>query len=307
MDLVEAQHPHIAERIDGGDDDVGILGEDRDEVDGGLLVPVDFAGVERGRRGRGVGDIEPFDPVDLDHLAAGGKARRLLARHIVGVFDEHRLVAGNPFLLDEFERPGADRLRNLLERVGLGEPLGHHERHVARQFAERVEHQRKRRLERDGEAFLVVRGNRGRRVRQLLAERVALAPALDRGDAIGRPHRLPVMPFEAVAQGELPGQLVVAGCPLVDHLRLRLQVLVEREQGVEDHVAEISGDVRGGPDRVEAAQIRLRDEAQRLLLGLGETAHRHQGRSERHRDDDHPYPERKARHVAAPYPRFCLT
>ena len=100
------------------------------------------------------------------------------------------------------------------------------------------------------------------RLQQLLAERVALAPALDRGDAVGGAHRLAVMPFEAVAQRETVGQLVVAGRPLVDHLRLRLEVLVEREQRVEDQIAEIARDIGGGPDRVEDAQIGLRDEPQ---------------------------------------------
>ena len=106
------------------------------------------------------------------------------------------------------------------------------------------------------------------RFHQLLAERVALAPAFDRGDAIGGAHRLAVMPFQAVAQGEAVGQLVVAGRPAIDHLRLRLEVLVEREQRVEDQIAEIARDIGGRPDRVDAAQIGLRNEPQGLLRGL---------------------------------------
>ena len=104
---------------------------------------------------------------------------------------------------------------------------------------------------------------------QLLAERVALAPAFERGDAIGGAHRLAVMPFQAVAQDEAVGQLVVADRPAIDHLRLRLEILVEREQRVEDQIAEIAGDIGRRPDRVDAAQIRLRDEAQGLRRGLG--------------------------------------
>ena len=66
------------------------------------------------------------------------------------------------------------------------------------------------------------------------------APALDRGDAVGRRDRLAVMPFEAVAQGEGVGELVGRDVVLVDHLRLDLELLVHREQRVPDEVAVIS-------------------------------------------------------------------
>jgi hypothetical protein len=90
-----------------------------------------------------------------------------------------------------------------------------------------------------------------------------LARALDRGDAIGCAHRLAVMPLEAVAQREGVGQFVVADFPLLDHLWVRLKILVDRKQGVEDEIAEIAGDVSGGPDRIDAPKVGLREEAQR--------------------------------------------
>src|SRR5262249_28567798 len=51
---------------------------------------------------------------------------------------------------------------------------------------------------------------------------------------------------------------------LADHLRLRRELGVDRKQRVEDAVTVVAGDVGGGPDRVEDAQIRLCDEFQRL-------------------------------------------
>jgi hypothetical protein len=177
--VVEAQDAVVAKRIDRRNDYVLVAGEDRDEIGWRLLVPVCFAGVECGCRGRGIGDVEPLDAVDLGHFAAGGKARRLLARHIIGVLDEHRPVAWLPLLLDEFERPRTDRLRDLLERIGPSEPLGHHKRHVARQLAETVDQQRERKFESDRKALVVDRGNLTHSLHQLLTELVALAPALD--------------------------------------------------------------------------------------------------------------------------------
>src|SRR5207237_10589112 len=139
---------------------------------------------------------------DFGEWPAGGEVRRLLARHVIGVLDEDGLAAGNPFFLDEFERSRADRLRDLLERIGLGEPLRHHERHIARQLAERAEEERKRRLQRDRKALVAIGGHRANRLHHFLSELVALCPALDRGDAIGGAYRLAVLPFQNVAERE---------------------------------------------------------------------------------------------------------
>ena len=122
---------------------------------------------------------------------------------------------------------------------------------------------------------------------QLLAERVALAPAFERGDAIGGADRLSVMPFQAVAQDEAVGQLVVADRPAIDHLRLRLEILVERKQRVEDQIAEIARHISRRPDRIDAAQIGLRDEAQGLRPGLRVARARSQREGERRRASRH--------------------
>ena len=80
--------------------------------------------------------------------------------------------------------------------------------------------------------------------------------------------------FEPVAQLEGVGELVVRDAVFRHHLRLRLHVLVEREQRVVDHRAVVGGDVRRRPDRVEGAQIPLHHGANRLARGGLRAQHR---------------------------------
>ena len=107
-------------------------------------------------------------------------------------------------------------------------------------------------------------GDRG----EIGPERIALPPALDRGNAVLRQHRRVVVEFQSVAQRDVPLQLVaahrVAGC----HLRMRLELVVEPVQGVEHQERVVAGDVGRGPDRIERGQIGLRNEFQ-YLLGIG--------------------------------------
>ena len=56
----------------------------------------------------------------------------------------------------------------------------------------------------------------------------------------------------------------------INHLRLRRELLVHREQRVPDHVAVVAHDVGRGPDRIEHLEIRVHDRADRLgLLSVG--------------------------------------
>ena len=145
---------------------------------------------------------------------------------------------------------------------------------LLRGLAERLEHERERLLQHEREGLVVDRRPSRRQLgrapgpaRRACAQRSS--EAMQSAERTG----CAVMELEAVAQREGVGELVVAERPGIDHLRLRLEVLVEREQRVVDHVAVVARDVGRGPDRIEAAQIRLRDELQGLLLrrcGLGE-------------------------------------
>ncbi len=176
---IEADQPHRAERIDVLDLDVLVLGQYRDQVGRHLLPPVDFSRVDRRRGGCRIRDVDPLDAVDLHDFAARRPRRRLLARHVVGVLHVDHLASRHPLLLHELEGTGADRLGDVRGRVGLGDALGHDERHVRRRLRERFERERKRPLELERKG-LVVDGLPGvRHFRHLLAERVALRPALD--------------------------------------------------------------------------------------------------------------------------------
>ena len=189
MQLVEADHAHRSHRIGVLDLDVLVLGQQGHEVGRHHLPPVHLARVERGGgRGR-VRDIDPLDAVDLHDLAARGPGRRLLARHIVGVLDEHDLVARHPFFLHELEGTRADGVLDVLERVGLGDALRHDEGHVGRGLAERIERERKGPLQFQREGLVVDDGPLFRHLGEPLAESVALGPTLDGGDAVGRFHR----------------------------------------------------------------------------------------------------------------------
>jgi hypothetical protein len=71
------------------------------------------------------------------------------------------------------------------------------------------------------------------------------------------------MEFQAVAQHEGIGLLVVRDVPLVDHLRLHVAIVVQAEQGVVDQQAVVAGHVGGGPDRVEDLEVAVQHGAYR--------------------------------------------
>ena len=124
--LDEAQQTERAERI--GllvDDHRFVAGEDRQELARHQLPPIDLAVVERRRRRRRIRDVDPFDAVEFDDLAAGDPARLLLARHILGEFRVDDLVTDRA---DQTRRrpPRLGDERGTFGEVGLpGVALGH--------------------------------------------------------------------------------------------------------------------------------------------------------------------------------------
>jgi hypothetical protein len=90
----------------------------------------------------------------------------------------------------------------------------------------------------------------------------ALTPALQRSDNVGRADRLPIMELKPVPQSENVGELVVAYRPVLNHLRLRPELAVHREQRVINHVAEVAGDVDPRPVWIEDRKIGMRNEPQ---------------------------------------------
>ncbi len=119
-------------------------------------------------------------------------------------------------------------------------------------------------LQPDGERLVAHRLHFDDHLGGLLAEAVALGPALERGDAVRRAHRLAVMELQPVAQGDGVEEPVLADLVLVCHLRLHFEVLVDGEQRVVHHVAVVAGDVRRRPNRIEHAQVGFGYEAERL-------------------------------------------
>src|SRR6202162_5448773 len=77
------------------------------------------------------------------------------------------------------------------------------------------------------------------------------------------------MEFEAVAQHEAVVKLVWRYVELADHLRVRLELRVNREQRVGHHIAVIAGPIGRRPDRVEHLDVGWWNEAQCLLVRGG--------------------------------------
>src|SRR5215469_13370473 len=110
------------------------------------------------------------------------------------------------------------------------------------------------------------------------------------------------MPFQPVAQREPVDELVVADRPAVDHLRLWFEILVEREQRIEDEIAEIPRHIRGRPNRVDTPQIRLRDETQGLRWRLCPAWGRCESKGEREGGSGRPeHPDKTVHRVPCPH------
>ena len=125
---VVAKRVLVAERVDVGELDVGIILQHRQQVMCRLLDVVDFAGDECVNRRLLIGDHAPFDAIDFHDLAARHAGRRLRPRFVSVELDVHCLVARLPFLLLENEGPAAGEVADLLIGTRLSNPLGHHER-----------------------------------------------------------------------------------------------------------------------------------------------------------------------------------
>jgi hypothetical protein len=255
VDLAGLHHRHAARAL-----------EDREEVDLRRLEEVDLAIDQRLHGGLRVRHPDQLDAVDAGDLAARERARRLAARHVVGVLQVDGLAAGDPLVLGEPERSGADGLGDLGVRVDHRLLLAHHHRHRGAGLAERREDLAVGLLEDDLERLLVDRLDAVGEQQQALAGRVARAPATDRGDDVARRDGRAVVPAQPVAQRHRVGQLVGADVVLADHLRLRDEVVVDAEQRVVDQQPVDPGDGLRRPVRVEGAHVGVHHGAQDLLL-----------------------------------------
>jgi hypothetical protein len=159
LQTVRAEGVLVAERVVVDEMDVRVLGEQRQQVVRRRFDVIDLAGEQRVDDLLLIGHRQPLDPVDLGGLAAGETGRRLGARLVFVEFDVDRLVARLPFVLFEHERTGTGEIGNLRVRVGVGDALGHHERHVRGRLAERKDQKAGRLLELDGEGVGALRAH----------------------------------------------------------------------------------------------------------------------------------------------------
>ena len=245
--------------------DALLLFEQRQQIVRHGLEGIDFVVLQSIDRGLRVRDRDPLDAIHLRHLAAGEVGGRLGARHVFGVLHIDDAVARPPFVGLEDERPGAGGILQLRRGRQLGHALGHHEGHDAGRLGERVEHQAVGLLQFQADGLRIGRGEVLDVAEELYAHHVAAAPAAERGDAVLGGDRRAVVPGEPLAQPESVDQAGRIDAPLVDHLRLRLQLAVEAEQRVVDQVAVRAADLCRRPDRIEDFQVRVHDDLQRRL------------------------------------------
>ncbi|MCY1235253.1 hypothetical protein D9M72_478610 [compost metagenome] len=109
LGLVHCQKTLV--RAEGSDLHVAVGAQWCDVVRRHLFDDVDLAALERCDGAVGVGQVKPFDALEVAFLAAGQAVCRLAARHVVGVAHEHHLVARHPFVAFEDEGPRAKYLR----------------------------------------------------------------------------------------------------------------------------------------------------------------------------------------------------
>ena len=263
VEVVHAEAADIAERIGDIDRDIAVLAQQRNQVGNRILPPVDLAVLQRGGGGRGVRHHNPFDALGQHSLAAREPRAGLRARRIVGKFFERGPGARNPFVLHEAHGAAADIFGNLLERVGLGDALGHDEGDLCADLAERQQHLREWFLEHplhvavvDSREILLDGPNQE-------AHLVARAPAFEARHHVPCQHRFAVVKFQSWPQAERPGQPVGRDLFGFHHLALRLELFVHPIKRVPDHGGGIAHHVLRAPDRVEIGEIGLRHETKR--------------------------------------------
>ena len=199
-ELVEAQQAHIARcqcQIDG---DSGIAPQQRNQISLHLFVPIHLAGLQRAGGRRGVRDHLPLNLIEINHLATCGAVRRFLTRHVVGIPLIGNARACDEFGLDEFERPGADRLADRFERVGGGDMLGHDEGDRRAPLANELHEERQLLLQRDTDRAVVLCAPTIHELGGGLADHVARCPASQAGRAILRADRFAIVEFQPVTE-----------------------------------------------------------------------------------------------------------
>src|SRR6266851_2783260 len=96
MQMVEAQTADLAGAVLDCHDQSLVALQLRHQVDRRVLPPIDLALLQGRRRGAGVGQEIPHDPVEIDNLGPGVEAwLAVLARHVIRVFLEQGALASS--------------------------------------------------------------------------------------------------------------------------------------------------------------------------------------------------------------------
>lgn len=187
---------------------------------------------------------------------AGG----LAARGVVLELLKHGGSARLPLGAGELHRAGADVFLDLLERIGLGDALGHDEAHGRADLAERQQHLRIRLRQHpldglvvDGDEFLLDALDHE-------AHGIAGGPACQARHNVFRQHGLAIVELETGAQLEGPGQAVGRNLLALDHLALRLQLAVHAVERVPDELRRVAHHILRAPDGIEVGKVCLRHE-----------------------------------------------
>ena len=269
-----------ANAVDHFHGDVGVLANQRQKIGLRNLDDVDFAFDERLHRGVGIRNHQPLDAIDLGKLGAGKAVRRIGPWLVVGIFLIDDLAARNPFLANEDERAGADRRRHRGVRIELRIDFARDEQRIFR-TRERLEDQSKRLVQTNLESVGAGCHDLFRELHHRHAGRDALRKTQNRRHHVLRRHRLAIVKLESRAQLERPVEAVGALRIALDHLRLRHELAVQREQRVVNHVAVIAGDVVRGLNGVQDLEVGLRHDAQHRLCVRARTGQDQRKRARR--------------------------
>src|SRR5262249_28427113 len=157
--------------------------EHRAEVDQRLFDPVDLALLQGSRGSRRVRLHDPFDALEMRHLAARIETGRLRTWYVALEACITCAGAGHPLPGQEPKRPRSYRSLDLLGGRARRHARGHHE---AAPCADTIEHLAKRPPQPDLETSVVEGDDFICHSRQLLAERIPRGPTLQRHHAVLR-------------------------------------------------------------------------------------------------------------------------
>ena len=266
--MIDPEGADVAEGVGDIHRHPGVLFQQRYEVGQCGFPPVDLPVFQRGGGGGAVRDDLPLDFVEVDTLAPGQPVGLLGTRHVVVEPLEDGLGAGDPLILHETHRAGADIFVDLLERVRRRDPFGHDEQAGSAALAQGEQHLGIGGVQAETEGAVVHRLQRVEALLDHQAHRgVARHPAGNAGDHVLGSHRLPVVKLQAGAQLEGPGLEIGGNLMPFDHLRLGFELVVHPVQHVPDQQGAVAHHVLGGPNRVQIREIGLGDEAQHVAAG----------------------------------------